>query len=44
MTITSYMAPNVKRVEQAEEVADREVAKYGHVCTKTCKDWVEVRS
>jgi len=42
MTITSYMAPSVERVERAKEVADSEIAKYGHVCNEACKDWVEV--
>jgi hypothetical protein len=40
MTISGYMAPTVER---AKAVADKEVAKYGHVCTEECKDWAEVR-
>jgi hypothetical protein len=39
MTLTGYMAPTVER---AKEVADKEVLKYGHVCTEACMDWVEV--
>jgi hypothetical protein len=34
MTIAGYMAT----VERAKEVADKETAKYGHVCTEACKD------
>jgi hypothetical protein len=26
----------------AKELADKEIAKYGHVCNKACKEWVEV--
>jgi hypothetical protein len=38
-TLTGYMAPTVER---AKAIADKEIAKCGHVCTAACKDWVEV--
>jgi hypothetical protein len=40
MTITRYVAQSLTL---AKEFADKEIAKYGHVCTKECKDWIEVR-
>jgi hypothetical protein len=36
-TIAGYLTTNV---ESAKEVADREILKYGHVCSGSCKDWV----
>ena len=35
MTLAGYMPPTV---ELAKEIADKEVAKYGHVCIEACKD------
>jgi hypothetical protein len=40
MTIIRYVAQSLTL---AKELADKEIAKYGHVCTEACKDWVEVR-
>ena len=39
MTITGYVA---RSLTLAKELADKETAKYGHRCTRACKDWVEV--
>jgi hypothetical protein len=40
MTLTGYMAPTA---ELAKATADKEIAKYGHVCNSACKDWVELQ-
>ena len=40
MTLSGYMAPTVER---AKGVADKEIAKYGHVCTEACKDWIQIQ-
>ena len=40
MTMTGYMAPTV---EWAKAVADKEIAKYGHVCNEACKDWIQIQ-
>jgi hypothetical protein len=40
LTITGYVAQSITL---AKELADKEIVKYGHVCTTSCKDWVEVR-
>jgi hypothetical protein len=40
MTMTGYMAPTV---EPAKAIADNEISKYGHVCTETCQNWVELQ-
>jgi hypothetical protein len=39
MTITRYVAQSLTL---AKELADKEIAKCGHVCTEGCQDWVEV--
>lgn len=39
MTITGFVAPTL---ESAKELADKEILKFGHVCSRSCKDWVEV--
>jgi hypothetical protein len=39
LTITGYVAQSITL---AKELADKEIAKCGHRCTKACKDWVEV--
>jgi len=40
ITITGYVE---RSLASAKEWADKEIAKYGHVCTSACKDWLEVR-
>ena len=40
MTITGYVPQSLSL---AKELADKEIAKYGHVCTEACKDWAEVQ-
>ena len=40
VTITRYVA---RSLSLAKELADKEIAKYGHARSKTCKDWIEVR-
>ena len=39
MSTTGYVA---RSLALAKELADKEIAKYGHVCNKACKEWVEV--
>src|SRR5262249_49023212 len=39
MMITDYVPQSLAL---AKELADKEIAKYGHVCNKACKDWIEV--
>ncbi len=39
-TITGYVAQSLTL---AKELADKEIAKCGHRCTKACKDWFEVQ-
>jgi hypothetical protein len=39
MTTTAYVA---RSLTLAKELADKAIAKHGHVCTAACKDWVEV--
>jgi hypothetical protein len=41
MTITGYLVPTV---EQAKELADKELLKYGHHCNGSCNDWIEFLS
>jgi hypothetical protein len=36
-TITGYLSPTLER---AKEVADKEIAKYGHVGNGSRKDWI----
>jgi hypothetical protein len=40
LTITGYVAQSLTL---AKELANKEISKYGHVCTEACKDWVEIR-
>ena len=39
MTIAGYLAPTA---DLAKEIADKELVKYGHLCTEACKNWVQV--
>jgi len=41
MTIAGFVAPTL---ESAKSLADKEILKLGHVCSGSCKDWVEVHS
>ena len=41
MTIAGFVAPTL---ESAKCLADNEIVKFGHVCSGSCKDWVEVQS
>ena len=38
MTITGYVA---RALALAKELADNEIAKYGHSCNASCQDWKE---
>lgn len=38
VTITGF----ANSLSLAKTLADREITKYGHVCSEACKDWVEV--
>jgi hypothetical protein len=40
MTITGYVAQSLAL---AKELADKEISKYGHVCTEACKDWIQIQ-
>jgi hypothetical protein len=40
LMIAGYLQPTL---EKAKRLAEREILKYGHVCTAACKDWVEIR-
>jgi hypothetical protein len=39
-TITGYVPQSLAL---AKELADKEILKYGHVCKRSCRDWIEVR-
>jgi hypothetical protein len=39
MAIVTFMPS----AERAKEVADKEIKKYGHVCTEACKDWIQTQ-
>jgi len=39
MTITGYVP---RSLSLGKEVANKELLKYGHVCSEACKDWIEV--
>jgi hypothetical protein len=39
MTIAGFVGPTL---ESAKLLADKELLKFGHVCSGSCKDWVEV--
>src|SRR5262245_53532074 len=39
LTIAGFVVPTL---ESAKELADSEVLKFGHVCSRSCKEWVEV--
>ena len=39
VTIVGYLVPTIAL---AKALADKEVARYGHTCDESCKDWVEV--
>jgi hypothetical protein len=38
MPIVGYQQPTL---ELAKQLADKKIAKYGHVCNERCKDWVK---
>jgi hypothetical protein len=40
MTMTGYLAPTI---ESAKAVADKEIAKYGHVCNEACMGWIQTQ-
>ena len=40
MTIAGFVAPTL---ESAKSFADKEILKFVHLCSGSCKDWVEVR-
>jgi len=37
-TITAYVE---RSLSLAKQLADKEVLKHGHTCTKACNDWVD---
>jgi len=39
ITIIGYLAPTLDR---AKELADKEASKYGHVCHRSCKQWMQL--
>jgi hypothetical protein len=41
VTITGYLAPTLT---VAQELADYQILKHGHVCNGSCREWVEFLS